>query len=255
MGSSDDETERDPEYLIAERDHIARVLRRRERELAAARKEAVGGGAYRWLWHEAMERVEALRVALAAYRSALRSGERETGELRALGDAALQLGLATAERDLDDAERDLDDRDVEQTRLEAELALALDQLDAVDASLGPWEDEPGGVGVVGRVQTILNLKADRERLAEARRERDVPDAVRAELEVATGKWLMAHDANDVIEGRLALARERGDALADDVEQAALLEYDPKRTVAENDALQRAGARVRKSLAAWRELWQ
>jgi len=39
------------------------------------------------------------------------------------------------------------------------------QLEAVDKALGPWEADPESeVGCVGRVQTIQNLKAERERL-------------------------------------------------------------------------------------------
>jgi hypothetical protein len=71
--------------------------------------------------------------------------------------------------------------------LEAELERVTAQLTAVDKHLGPWEPEPGSdVGCVGRVQTILNLKADRGELE------SVTAALRDDLTVATEalKWIM-----------------------------------------------------------------
>ena len=58
-------------------------------------------------------------------------------------------------------------------RAEASLAAmqnlrSQEQLNAVDNALGGWEPSPDSdTGVLSRVQTILNLKADRERLAVA----------------------------------------------------------------------------------------
>jgi hypothetical protein len=54
-------------------------------------------------------------------------------------------------------------------RTERDRDLYKRQLDAVDENLPPWEPPPGE-SCVGRVQTILNLKADRaqvERMREA----------------------------------------------------------------------------------------
>jgi hypothetical protein len=63
----------------------------------------------------------------------------------------------------------------ERDALAAELERVTAQLAAVDEHLGPWEPEPGSdVGCVGRVQTILNLKADRAELERVTCECDAP---------------------------------------------------------------------------------
>ena len=59
-----------------------------------------------------------------------------------------------------DAMAALDALLAEQQQLQEERDLYKRQLDAVNEHL-PWEDEPGGIGVTGRTQAILNLQAER----------------------------------------------------------------------------------------------
>jgi hypothetical protein len=100
----------------------------------------------------------------------------------------------------------------------AELDRVTAQLTAVDKHLGPWEPEPGSdVGCVGRVQTILNLKADRgelERVTAALRElREAIESDAADRAYATdlgaGEWeaFVGKRTWDALAGGARAARE------------------------------------------------
>lgn len=107
-------------------------------------------------------------------------------------------------RDKDDALKALAALVAERDALQKRAELAERQLAAVDANLGPWEPTPEAPNsAVGRVQTILNLKADR-----ADR-----DALQEGFDTAQEDRIQLHrDLKAMMAERDSARRERGKAV-------------------------------------------